>query len=218
MPQTTPSTAGHVRDHRSLLARVEKRALIWIAERLPQRISSDHLSAIGLGSMVLAGISLASMRIVPSAAWPALGVVICLAANWFGDSLDGTVARVRSQQRPRYGYYVDHVIDLIGTTALLTGLALSGLMNPLMAAAVAAAYLLVCAEAYLATHAGGVFRMSIADSSRRRRAEGGSRTGDSSPDARPDSALRCRRRRCDRRTAHRLCDDGIAHHPGTSCG
>jgi archaetidylinositol phosphate synthase len=158
---STAAAATHVRDHRSVLAVAEKRALIWIAERLPERISSDHLSALGLGSMVLAGLSLASMRATPWSAWAAASLVICLTANWFGDSLDGTVARVRGQQRPRYGYYVDHVIDLVGTTALMAGLSLSGLMNPLMAAAVAAVYLLVCAEAYLATHAAGVFKMSF---------------------------------------------------------
>jgi archaetidylinositol phosphate synthase len=157
----TSSSASHVREHRSVLAAVERRALIWIAERLPDRITSDHLSALGLGSMVLAGISLAMMRVESWAVPGALSAVVCLTANWFGDSLDGTVARVRGQQRPRYGYYVDHVIDLIGTTALMAGLALSGLMNPLMASAVAAVYLLICAEAYLATHAAAVFTMSF---------------------------------------------------------
>jgi archaetidylinositol phosphate synthase len=157
----TPPPASHVREHRSVLAAVEKRALIWIAERLPERITSDQLSAIGLGSMVLAGLSLAAMRVTPWAAWGAAGLVVCLIANWFGDSLDGTVARVRGQQRPRFGYYVDHVIDLVGTTALLSGLAVSGLMSPLMAATVATVYLLVCAEAYLATHAAGIFKMSF---------------------------------------------------------
>jgi archaetidylinositol phosphate synthase len=158
---STPSTATHLREHRSVLAAAEKRALIWIAQRLPDRITSDPLSAVGLASMVLAGISLASMRMTPWAAWGAVSVVACLTANWFGDSLDGTVARVRSQQRPRYGYYVDHVIDLVGTTALMAGLSVSGLMNPLMAAAVTTVYLLVCAEAYLATHAAGVFKLSF---------------------------------------------------------
>jgi archaetidylinositol phosphate synthase len=155
------ATATHVREHRSVLAAVEKRALIWMAERLPTRMTSDHLSALGLGSMVLAGLSLASMGATAWGPWAAWGVIVCLVANWFGDSLDGTVARVRGQQRPRYGYYVDHVIDLVGTTALLAGLSLSGLMTPLMAYAVATVYTLVCAEAYLATHAGGVFKMSF---------------------------------------------------------
>jgi phosphatidylglycerophosphate synthase len=157
----TTATASHTREHRSVLATVERRALIWIAERLPDCITSDHLSALGLTSMVLAGLSLAAMRIEPWAVAAAASTVICLTANWFGDSLDGTVARVRGQLRPRYGYYIDHVIDLIGTAALMGGLAFSGLMHPLMASAVAAVYLLVCAEAYLATHAAAVFTMSF---------------------------------------------------------
>src|SRR4029079_5650685 len=77
------------------------------------------------------------------------------------DSLDGAVARVRGQERPRFGYYVDHVIDLAGATLLMTGVACSGLMHPLLAAAILVGYLLVSAELYLATHAAGVFRMSF---------------------------------------------------------
>jgi phosphatidylglycerophosphate synthase len=89
-------------------------------------------------------------------------VVLCLLLNWFGDSLDGTVARVRDQQRPRYGYYVDHVIDLAGTALFFAGLAASGYMSPLIATLVVAAFFLVSAETYLATHARGVFKMSFA--------------------------------------------------------
>jgi phosphatidylglycerophosphate synthase len=81
--------------------------------------------------------------------------------NWFGDSLDGTVARVRDQQRPRYGYYVDHVIDLTGTALLFAGLAASGYMSSMVATLVVAAFFLVCAEAYLATHARGIFKMAF---------------------------------------------------------
>jgi len=150
---------SHVRVHKSVLAGVEKRALIYIAERLPAAVNSDHLSAIGLAAMFGAGLSFAAFRITP--AWAAFGVVACLTANWFGDSLDGTVARVRQQQRPRYGFYVDHVLDLAGSTFLLSGLAGSGLMSPLIAASLLCAYLLVSAETYLATHASGVFRMSF---------------------------------------------------------
>jgi phosphatidylglycerophosphate synthase len=150
---------SHVRVHKSVLAAAEKRTLIYIAERLPYAVNSDHLSAVGLSAMLGAGLSFAAFRVSP--AWAALGVVAFLAANWFGDSLDGTVARVRQQQRPRYGFYVDHVIDLAGSTFLLSGLALSGLMSPLIAASLLCAYLLVSAETYLATHASGVFRMSF---------------------------------------------------------
>jgi phosphatidylglycerophosphate synthase len=150
--------AHHTREHLSLLAEAERRALIWIAGRLPARIHSDHLSALALLSMLAAGVSFASFRVTP---WAALGVIVSLLANWFGDSLDGTLARVRGQQRPRYGFYVDHVIDLAGTAMLMAGLACSGLMSPLLAATVLAAYLLVAAESYLTTHAAGIFRMSF---------------------------------------------------------
>lgn len=154
------ATAGvHTRNNSSVTARLEKQLLIWMARRLPPAINSDHLSVLGLFSMALAGVAFASFRLSP--AWAAAGVIAALIANWFGDSLDGTVARVRQQQRPRYGFYVDHIIDLAGTTMLLAGMAWSGLMQPLVAAAVLAGYLLVSAESYLATHAAGIFRMSF---------------------------------------------------------
>jgi phosphatidylglycerophosphate synthase len=150
-----PST--HVREHRSVLAAVEKRVLVWLAARMPRCVNSDHLTLLGLASMIAAGAAFAGVRLTP---WSVAGVVAALAANWFGDSLDGTLARVRNQQRPRYGFYVDHVIDLAGTAFLLAGLACSGSMNPLIALTLLAAYLLVAAESFLATHAVGVFRIS----------------------------------------------------------
>ena len=149
---------AHIRENFGLLAAAEKRTLIWIARRLPAGINSDHLSGLGLGAMAAAGLSFAAFPFTP---WAAVGVVASLVVNWFGDSLDGTVARVRGQQRPRFGFYVDHVIDLAGTTCLLAGLACSGLMSPLAAVLVLAGYLLVSAETYLATFAAGVFRMSF---------------------------------------------------------
>jgi phosphatidylglycerophosphate synthase len=155
----TPVTAGvHTRENLGVLARIEKQTLIWIARRLPDSITSDHLSALGLASMAVAGLSFAAFRL---SGWAAIGVVAALVANWFGDSLDGTVARVRNQQRPRYGFYVDHIIDVAGTALLMAGLACSGLMNPVIALAVLAMFLVVSAESYLATHAAGVFRMSF---------------------------------------------------------
>jgi phosphatidylglycerophosphate synthase len=82
--------------------------------------------------------------------------------NWFGDSLDGTVARVRKHERPRYGFYVDHVLDIVGISFLLTGLACSGFMTPVIALSLLVAYLLVSGEVFLATAVRGVFRMSFA--------------------------------------------------------
>ena len=153
------STAAHLRQHNSMLAAAEKRALIWMASRLPRWIHSDHLSALGLLSMAGAGLSFWLAASHPIAG--ATLVTLCLLLNWFGDSLDGTVARVRDQQRPRYGYYVDHVIDLAGTAMLFAGLAASGYMTPGVAVLVVAAYYLVSAETFLATHSRGVFKMAF---------------------------------------------------------
>jgi archaetidylinositol phosphate synthase len=153
------SAATHVRQHNSVLAASEKRALVWMAGKLPRWINSDHLSALGLAAMAGAGASFWLAQTDPVAG--ASLVVLCLVLNWFGDSLDGTVARVRNQQRPRYGYYVDHVIDLAGTALLFAGLAASGYMSPLVATLVVAAFFLVSAETYLATHSRGVFKMAF---------------------------------------------------------
>ena len=156
MPRQT--VGGHIREHGSLLAAPEKRALIWIAERLPRWVSSDHLTLLGLGAMLAAGLAYWASGSYPLALWL---VVVALGVNWFGDSLDGTVARVRNQQRPMYGYYVDHVIDIVGALFLLGGLAMSGYMTPLVALGLLIGYLMLSAETYLATHACGIFRLSL---------------------------------------------------------
>lgn len=148
----------HRREHHSLLAIPEKCVLLWLARRLPAWVNSDHLTLLGLASMLGAGLTFASIPWLP---WSVAAFVAALGANWFGDSLDGTLARVRDQQRPRYGFYVDHVIDLAGATFLVAGIAASGLMHPLIALAILVGYLLVSAESYLATHAVGVFRLSF---------------------------------------------------------
>jgi archaetidylinositol phosphate synthase len=151
--------ADHVREHHSVLAAAEKRLLIRIARRLPTFIHSDHLTGIGLAAMALAGMGFALTRWDVRAVWL---VVIALAINWFGDSLDGTVARVRGAERPRYGFYVDHVLDIVGITLLMAGLAASGFMAPLIALSVLVGYLLVSGEVFLATAVRGVFKMSFA--------------------------------------------------------
>ncbi|MEO5822527.1 MAG: hypothetical protein ABIT71_18615 [Vicinamibacteraceae bacterium] len=148
----------HVRTNGSPLAGAERRALIHMAQRLPRWVTPDHLSGLGLAAMAGAGLSFwaAQYWMVGLA-----GVVLSLGLNWFGDSLDGTLARVRKQERPRFGFYVDHVIDLAGATMLFCGLGASGFMSPLVALGVLAAYLLVSAETYLATHVRGVFKMTF---------------------------------------------------------
>jgi phosphatidylglycerophosphate synthase len=151
--------ADHVREHQSLLAAAEKRLLIRMAGRMPASIHSDHLTVLALAAMGLAGAGFWLARWDDAWLWV---VVVALALNWFGDSLDGTLARVRGVERPRYGFYVDHVIDIVGLTFLLTGLACSGFMTPVIALSLLVAYLLVSGEAFLATAARSVFRMSFA--------------------------------------------------------
>src|ERR1700704_1042215 len=116
-----------IRDHRSVLAAAEKRLLVFIAQRIPPAIHSDHLTSLALAAMALAGAAFAAARWDRRALW---GVVIALALNWFGDSLDGTLARVRRAERPRYGFYIDHVLDIVGTTFLFAGLACSSFFSP----------------------------------------------------------------------------------------
>jgi hypothetical protein len=89
-----------------------------------------------------------------------LGVVLALAVNWFGDSLDGTLARVRGHERPRYGFYVDHVLDSVGMLFVIGGLMLGGFMSPGVGAAFLISYYLLSNEIALATHTVGTFRIS----------------------------------------------------------
>ena len=148
----------HVREHRSILAVAEKRLLIFIAERLPRGINSDHLTSLALAAMGLAGAAFAAARWDRRALWL---VVVALVLNWFGDSLDGTLARVRHAERPRYGFYVDHVLDIAGATLLFGGLACSPFITPSIALTLLIAYLLVAGEVFLATAVRGVFKMSV---------------------------------------------------------
>jgi archaetidylinositol phosphate synthase len=156
-PSETQDFKPAARAHTSLLADAEKRTLIWIAERLPARVNSDHLTALGFASLIFAGASYWYARFDPRGL---VLVIPFLALNWFGDSLDGTLARVRDRQRPRYGFYVDHILDAVGMTCLMAGLALSSYLSPLIAGAFLIAYLLLSIEIYLATYTIGTFHLS----------------------------------------------------------
>jgi len=141
----------------SLLATVEKRCLIWMARRLPLWVGSDHLTILGALAMLGTGVSFWMGATHP---WALIAATVLLAINWFGDSLDGTVARVRKQERPRYGFYVDHVLDAVGILFLFAGLAAGGFMTPIVAAGFLIAYYLLNIEIALATHTVGTFRIS----------------------------------------------------------
>jgi archaetidylinositol phosphate synthase len=146
------------RIHDGLTSNLEKRTLIWIAERTPGWINSDHLTIAGFLAQVMAGVSYAMAR------WNRywlLAVIGFLALNWLGDSLDGTLARVRQQLRPRYGFYVDHIVDSFGGLALMGGLALSGYMHPWVATGLLIAFLMLSIQSYLATYTLGEFQLSF---------------------------------------------------------
>ena len=142
----------------SFVTAAEKRVLAWFAARMPVWVNSDHLTVLGFVAQIMVGVSYALARY--DRQWLLWGVLF-LAINWFGDSLDGTLARFRNRQRPRYGFYVDHVIDAIGSTALMVGLALSGYMSPIVALGLLVAFLLLAIETYLATYTIGKFHLSF---------------------------------------------------------
>jgi archaetidylinositol phosphate synthase len=142
----------------SFLANLEKKSLLWVAERTSENINSDHLTALGFLGQLMAGAFYALSR------WNKyylLAVIGSLAVNWLGDSLDGTLARVRQQQRPRYGFYLDHMVDSFGAVAMMTGLAFSGYMHPWIAIGLLVAFLLLSIQSYLATYTMGEFRLSF---------------------------------------------------------
>jgi archaetidylinositol phosphate synthase len=147
-----------LRVHKSILADAEKRLLIRIANKLPHWINSDHLTILGFFGMAFAGVSywLSSFNKY----WLIL-VVVSLFINWFGDSLDGTVARVRNKLRPRYGFYVDHIVDAFGILFLLGGLIFSNYISSAIGLVLLITYFLMSIEIYLATYTIGKFQISF---------------------------------------------------------
>jgi phosphatidylglycerophosphate synthase len=145
------------REQTSVLAPVERTILRGLARRMPSWINSDHLSVLGLAAMLMAGVCYAASRQNPLM----LHVVnLCIFLNWFGDSLDGTLARYRDRQRPRYGFYVDHIIDTFGAMFLIFGLAVSGFMSERVAAAMLVVFFMLAINSYLTAYALGVFKIS----------------------------------------------------------
>lgn len=146
-----------VRVHTALTAKLEKRLLMWMALRMPPGIGPDHLTSLGFASQILAGGAYALSSRDGRFLWL---VNIFLALNWFGDSLDGTLARVRNRQRPRYGFYVDHIADTFGAFALMVGLGCSGYVHWEIAAGMLVCFYALSIESYLATYTTGRFHLS----------------------------------------------------------
>jgi archaetidylinositol phosphate synthase len=153
--ETSFVTAPRVNE--ALTASMEKRALHWMAERAPKWLTSDQLTVLGLGAQIGAGVCYALARYDRRAL---LLVIVFVVLNWLGDSLDGTLARVRQQQRPRYGFYVDHMVDILGSVALMCGLGFSGVLHWQVAIAMLIGFLLLSSESYLATYTLSRFQMS----------------------------------------------------------
>lgn len=145
------------RIHTALTASIEKRLLTWIAERTASSITPDHLTALGFVAQLLAGAAYALASRDARALWLVNGFLFL---NWLGDSLDGTLARVRKRQRPRYGFYVDHIADTFGALALIAGLGCSGLAHWPVAVGMLLAFYILSIESYLATYTVGRFHMS----------------------------------------------------------
>jgi phosphatidylglycerophosphate synthase len=148
---------GARRVNEALTARLEKQALVWMAGHAPAWVSSDQLTILGFAAQIGAGVCYALARYDRSAL---LVVIVCLALNWLGDSLDGTLAHVRGHERPRYGFYVDHVVDILGSVALMCGLGCSGLLHWQIAIAMLIAFLILSSESFLATYTLKCFKLS----------------------------------------------------------
>jgi phosphatidylglycerophosphate synthase len=144
------------RSRKFLLAVPEARILDWIACRLPRAVKPDHLTALG----VLASIGIAAAYVLSNGdevwLWAASGLLVL---HWLGDSLDGTLARVRNAERPRYGYYLDHLVDAFATAAIGIGLGLSPHMLLAVGLAIVIAYLILSINTYLETQAFGTFTL-----------------------------------------------------------
>jgi archaetidylinositol phosphate synthase len=144
------------REKTFVLARPEARLLEWIARRLPARVMPDHLTALGVAAA--AAIAAAYALSAHSAVWlwVASGLLV---VHWLGDSLDGTLARVRRAERPRYGYYLDHLVDAVATALIGLGLGLSPYLLLTTGLVVVIAYLVLSINTYLETQVLGVFSL-----------------------------------------------------------
>ena len=155
----TNSKADAVRIQTSVLNALEKKVLVWLAQRQPKWMTSDILTYIGtFGAVVIAaGYILSALNI--NFLWlSSLGFVI----NWYGDSLDGTLARVRKLQRPVYGYYIDHTIDAINEVIIFVGVGMSGLMHLNIALLALVMYFLITINVSINAHLKKEFKLTYA--------------------------------------------------------
>lgn len=151
--------ADAVRIQTSFLNAAEKKILVWLAVRQPKWMTSDILTLIGtVGSLIAAAGYVLSARNISFLWLSSLGFVI----NWYGDSLDGTLARVRNRQRPVYGYYIDHTVDCISEILIFTGIGLSGLMHFGLAMLILALYFMLTINVSINAHLKKEFKLTYA--------------------------------------------------------
>ncbi len=154
-----PSTEQSVRIQTSVLNGVEKKVLMWLAKRQPKWADSDMLTFIGfIGAVVIAAGYILSNFNVHFLWLASLGFVI----NWYGDSLDGTLARYRKQQRPIYGFYLDHTMDAINETFMFLGVGLSPFMRFDLSCILLVIYLMLTLNVSMNAHLKGEFRLTYA--------------------------------------------------------
>jgi archaetidylinositol phosphate synthase len=144
------------REKTFLLARPEGRVLEWVARRLPARVTPDHMTALGVLAALGIGAAYWLTLRDPAWLWVASGLLVI---HWLGDSLDGTLARVRRIERPRYGYYLDHLLDAGATIVIGAGLGLSPYMSLVTGLAIVVVYLALSINTYLETQVFGVFSL-----------------------------------------------------------
>lgn len=143
----------------SILNSAEKKVLVWLASRQPRWMTSDILTFIGVLGAIMAAVGYALSNYDIRWLWFAsFGFFV----NWYGDSLDGTLARVRGTQRPVYGFYLDHCIDGITMAIMCVGAGLSDLLNLYIAMAVLVVYLLLSISVYINAHLKGEFKLTYA--------------------------------------------------------
>lgn len=152
-----PKVEKHTRENDILLGFLERPALNWMAAHMPGWITPDTMTWLGVFASVLIFISYILTDINPNFLWLAsLGFVL----NWVGDSMDGTLARYRHVERPRYGFLIDHWVDAITAVLIFTGLGLSPYVNLVVALTALIAYLLLSIMVYLITYVTDVFQIT----------------------------------------------------------
>ena len=153
--KTTTESAARIQT--SLLNAAEKRVLVWLAERQPRWVTSDLLTYIGVVGALVCGIGFALTGLNINYLWlSSAGLVI----NWYGDSLDGTLARVRNTQRPKYGFFIDHSMDALTIALMCVGAGLSPLLRLDVALGVLAAYLAISTYTYVCQIVGNPMRLT----------------------------------------------------------